>query len=149
MKTSERSINFHERKGAEDEYLVTKEHLDFILDAVRHMPDPGGLIQPLGWALMGVAATSGVEAYNSTAGTSHRHIYVVIVIAAFIAGFICLFCDRKLNKELGKRSKWLERYMLDIYGAFGIEPPDPEAGRWVRWWSHLSKAPKRREASRT
>ena len=65
-----RSISYAERKGADKEYPILREHLDFIIDGIRHMPDPGKLIEPLGWFALGIAGTAAVEAYNSSPGTT-------------------------------------------------------------------------------
>jgi hypothetical protein len=134
---TQRNINYRERKGSGFEYPVTKDHLDFILDGVRHMPDPGKLIQPLGWFLLGVAATAALEAYNAVAGTDHRHIFAASGAFAAVAGLICLYCDRKLNKESRKHAKWLEKYVVDLYGQFSLEAPPPEPGLLKRCWEGL------------
>lgn len=136
----QRNINYVPREGASDEYLILKEHLDHILEAARHMPDPGKLIQPLGWTLVGIGGTAAVEAYNATNGTVHRHYYVLLSVLAFLAGAICLYCDWKMNKELRKHAKWLERYMLGLYQSFGITPPPGDPGFWRRTWGHLQDA---------
>lgn len=140
----ERNITFREPKGAHTRYSLSKENLDVLLDAVRRMPDPGKFIQPLGWLILGVAATAGVEAYNANPNTSHRHTFVVVAVFAAISGLICLFADRKVKKEGYKHAEWCEEYLLRLYGAFGLEPPPKK----LTWWQRSQLESKQKEQAR-
>lgn len=135
---SQRSVTYQARAGSDTEYPVSREHLDFILDGIRHMPDPGKIIKPLGWLVLGIAGTAAVEAYNAQHGTAHRHYYVLLAVFAVVTGVVCLYCDRKINKEERKHAKWLEKYVVEIYGSFGITPSPRELGLLRRCW-HWNK----------
>ncbi len=123
----QRNVVYQERKGAHTFYPVTKEDLDVLLGGVRRMPSSSKFIQPLGWTLLGVAATAAVEAYNADRGSTHRHVFGVVAVCAALAGLVCLIADRAVRKSSQHYAGWCETYLLDMYEAFGIEPP-PKRG---------------------
>jgi hypothetical protein len=129
---TQRNVSFREREGIDEEYPLTKEHLYFILDGVRHMPDAGRIFQPLGWFVLGIAATAGIEAHNADPGSDHRYLYAALAIFAALSGLICLAADRMVKKEGRRHARWLEKYVLELFDSFHLEPPPKELTWWQR-----------------
>jgi hypothetical protein len=126
-------VGFVSAAGAGTQYAVTKLQLDTIYDHARHMPDPGRLLQPFAWAAVGVAVTAAAEAYNSHAGTEHRHLYAVTAIAAGLIWAACLFADAKIKTQGHRHAHWLMRYMDGIYDQCDLEPPKAPAAPPSPW----------------
>ena len=136
----ERKVTITSGAGAGAEYSVTKLQLDTIYDHAMHMPDPGRILQPLAWGALGAAITAAVEAYNSEAGSEHRHIYVVVAVAAAIVFAATLFADSKIKRQGHRHARWLMRYMDGIYAECGLKPPEGPPGLGAGWGTESERS---------
>jgi hypothetical protein len=119
-----RNVTIVRGKGADVEWSILRSKIDFIYE---------GVCQPVAFLLLGVAATSAVEAYNANAGTEHRHIYVIVAIAGLAIALVAFFADWKIRHESHRQAGWVREYMeRSVYADVGAEPPAVDAGRRLK-----------------
>lgn len=86
---------------------------DHICTGVHRMPQSRRWLQPLGFLLLGVAATAAFEWHRAVPGSDDRGDYLLAALLFALGGIICVVCDHILFEELNVKAvdhlEWLER----------------------------------------